>query len=76
MTDVFIVMGCWIDLTDPEPNVWINNIFSTQKQAEDIVNKLKEESSDVWWGWFKREVDSKDSSIRLDKEDVDMELFY
>lgn len=76
MTDVYIVLGCWIDLTDPEPNVWINNIFSTQKQAEDTVKALDAEESGSWYGWFKREVDSKDSSIILDTEIVDMERFY
>ncbi len=67
---VFVVMGCWIDLTDPEPNVWINNIFSTKEQAVKMVNDLEEESESSWYGWFEREVDSKDSAIVLDKEIV------
>lgn len=75
MTTVYLVLGCRIDLTDPEPNVWVNNIFSTQEKAEKMVEELKKESTETYWGWFEREVDSDNSYIRLDKKDVDMERF-
>lgn len=75
MTDVFIVMGCHIDLTDPEPNVWINNIFSKESDAKKTVSKLQKESPDCWFGWFKREIDGKEGIV-LDKDIVDMSMFY
>jgi len=75
MTDVFVVMECYVDLTDPEPNVYVSAIFSTQEQAEARVNAINAEESGVWCKWYKRTIDAKDSSIDV-REDVDMERFF
>lgn len=72
---VYLVMSCWIDLTDPEPNVTVQAIFSTKEKAEKFMKELEAEESGSWFGIRECEVDNPKSGVALDKDDVDMELF-
>lgn len=71
---LYVALSCWIDLTDPEPNVTIQRIFSTMEKAESHLKLLQDESDDTWFGIRGCEVDA-DDGISLDTDDVDMELF-
>lgn len=73
---VYLVMSCWIDMTDPEPNVTVQGIFSTKLKAEVHMKALVDEEGGSWFGIRECEVDDPRSGVSLDKDDVDMELFY
>lgn len=70
-----VVLSCWIDLTDPEPNVTIQGIFSKSEDAGKLMKDLIDEDSGSWIGIRVMELDDPKSGISLDTDDVDMELF-
>lgn len=73
---IYLVLSCWIDLTDPEPNVTIQGVFSTEELAKKHANELIDEDSGSWIGIRECILDDPNDGISLDKDDVDMELFY
>lgn len=73
---LYVVLSCWIDLTDPEPNVTIQGIFSTEEKANELKQELIAEGGGSWYGVKTCELDNPHSGIHLGKDDVDMELFY